>query len=71
MAKKKIKTKVSKKKDNKNKTPKKKYSTLNIKSDHEIGMDFATKAYKRFNKIVKSIILFGSASFIVLIFDYL
>lgn len=33
-----------------------------IKGDEEIAMDFAIKAYKRFNKIIKSIVLFGSAA---------
>jgi predicted nucleotidyltransferase/uncharacterized protein (UPF0332 family) len=41
---------------------KRKFPTLNIKTESEIGMDFATKVYKRFNKIIKSIVLFGSAA---------
>jgi predicted nucleotidyltransferase len=49
------------------KTPKKKISlknlpTLNLKTEHEIAMDFATKVYKRFNKMIKSVILFGSTT---------
>ncbi len=36
--------------------------TLQLKSERDIAMDFATKVYERFNKIVKSIILFGSAA---------
>jgi len=36
--------------------------TLNIKTESEISMDFATKAYQKFNKIIKSIILFGSST---------
>ncbi|MEK6897922.1 MAG: nucleotidyltransferase domain-containing protein [Nanoarchaeota archaeon] len=36
--------------------------TLNLKTERDIAMDFATKIYQRFNKIVKSIILFGSAA---------
>jgi predicted nucleotidyltransferase/uncharacterized protein (UPF0332 family) len=39
---------------------KKDIATLKIKTDHEIAMDFATKAYEKFNKIIKSIVLFGS-----------
>ena len=31
-----------------------------LKNEYEIAYDFATKVYKTFNKIVKSIILFGS-----------
>jgi len=37
-----------------------KYPTLKIKKESEIAMDFATKIYEKFNKIVKSVILFGS-----------
>jgi predicted nucleotidyltransferase/uncharacterized protein (UPF0332 family) len=33
---------------------------LNLKTDSDIAMDFAMKVYKRFNKLVKSVILFGS-----------
>ena len=36
--------------------------TLNLKTERDIAMDFATKIYQRFNKIVKSIILYGSAA---------
>ncbi len=36
--------------------------TLQLKNEKDIAMDFATKVYERFNKIVKSIILFGSAA---------
>ena len=39
-----------------------KYPTLDLKTEHEIAMDFAVKTYKKFDKIVKAIILFGSAS---------
>lgn len=35
--------------------------TLQIKNEHDIAMDFAVKVYQKFNKIVKSVILFGSA----------
>ena len=34
--------------------------TLKLKTDHEIATDFAIKVYKKFDKIIKSIILFGS-----------
>jgi predicted nucleotidyltransferase/uncharacterized protein (UPF0332 family) len=34
--------------------------TLQLKSESEIAMDFATKAYKKFDKMIKSIVLFGS-----------
>ena len=36
--------------------------TLKLRTESEIAMDFATKVYQRFNKIVKSIILFGSTA---------
>ena len=53
-SKKKHKKKISKKIVSKN------MPTLNLKTEHEIAMDFAVKAYQKFNKIVKSIVLFGS-----------
>jgi len=40
---------------------KRKYPTLQLKLESEIAMDFATKAYEKFNKIIKSIVLFGSS----------
>ncbi len=54
--------KISEKKipKNKSKINKKNIPTLKLKSESEIAMDFATKVYKRFNKMVKSVILFGS-----------
>ena len=36
--------------------------SLNLKSDSEIALDFATKVYQKFNQAVKSIILFGSTA---------
>lgn len=44
------------------KTDEKNIPTLQFRSERDIAMDFATKVYKRFNKIVKSIILFGSTA---------
>ncbi len=35
--------------------------TLQLKLESEIAMDFATKAYETFNKIIKSVVLFGSS----------
>lgn len=55
-SKKKKKPKVKKKIDAKN------LPTLNLRTEHEIAMDFATKTYQKFNKIIKSIILFGSTA---------
>jgi predicted nucleotidyltransferase/uncharacterized protein (UPF0332 family) len=40
----------------------KKIPTLQLRTDHEVAFDFATKVYKEFSKIIKSIILFGSVS---------
>jgi predicted nucleotidyltransferase/uncharacterized protein (UPF0332 family) len=44
----------------KTKAPLKNIPVLNLKTDSDIAMDFAMKVYKRFNKLVKSVILFGS-----------
>lgn len=56
MPKKKTSKKTKKaKKPNLKKTP-----TLNLKNEQDIAMDFATKAYQKFNKMIKSIVLFGS-----------
>lgn len=38
------------------------YPSMNISKDLDIAMDFATKTYERFNKIIKSIVLFGSTA---------
>jgi predicted nucleotidyltransferase/uncharacterized protein (UPF0332 family) len=40
---------------------KKEFPTLQLKLESDIAMDFATKAYKKFDKLVKSIVLFGSS----------
>ena len=55
-----MKIKKSDKKKN-SKSSKKDYPTLQLKLESEIAMDFAVKVYERFNKIVKSIVLFGSS----------
>lgn len=44
------------------KVEKEKPKTLNLKTDEEIAMDFAIKVYKKFDKSIKSIVLFGSAA---------
>ena len=36
--------------------------SLQLKKESDIAMDFATKAYKKFDKLVKSIVLFGSTA---------
>ena len=36
--------------------------SLQLKSEHDIAMDFAIKVYERFDKVVKSIVLFGSTA---------
>ena len=60
MAKRKTSKKVVKKKVSK-KSSKKSYApTLKLKTDHEIATDFALKAYEKFKKIIKSVVLFGS-----------
>lgn len=58
-------TKKTKKKISKKKVSQKKETlpkTLNLKTDQEIAIDFATKAYKKFTKLVKSVVLFGSVT---------
>ncbi|MBU2503717.1 MAG: nucleotidyltransferase domain-containing protein [Nanoarchaeota archaeon] len=69
MSKKKNKKKSSEKKQPRSKSIKPKNNkipknlpTLNLKKESEIAMDFATKIYQRFDKIVKSVILFGSTA---------
>ena len=57
------KRKASKKKSTASKkSSKKKVPTLELKTERDVAMDFSTKVYKKFNKIVKSIILFGSTA---------
>jgi len=36
--------------------------TLDLKSDRDIAMDFSIKIYKKFDKIVKAVVMFGSSS---------
>jgi len=51
---------VSQKKHPSKKIEEKDIPTLQLKTEQEIAMDFATKVSRNFNKIVKSVILFGS-----------
>ncbi len=54
---------VNKKEDSKKRAKKidrKNIPTLQLKTETEIAMDFAVKVYKKFEKAVKSIVLFGS-----------
>lgn len=44
----------------KDKNKSKDFPTLKLIDEKEIAMDFAAKAYKKFDKIIKSIVLFGS-----------
>jgi len=58
---------VKKKIDSSKKTKKKKLNlknipTLQLKTERDIAMDFAVKAYKQFDKAIKSIVLFGSVA---------
>ena len=48
--------------ENQIKSNNKNIPTLQLKTEDGIAMDFAVKVYKRFDKIVKSIVLFGSAT---------
>ena len=56
--------KIRKKKSPKKKSVKKEIipKTLNLKTDQEIAADFSVKAYKKFDKIIKSVVLFGSVA---------
>src|SRR3989344_859331 len=36
--------------------------TLQLKKESDIAMDFATKVYRKFDKLVKSVVLFGSVA---------
>ncbi len=38
------------------------FPSLELKTEHDIAMDFAVKVYKKFDKIIKSIVLFGSTA---------
>ena len=51
----------NKKNESKKKLSPKDFPTLKILSEVDIATDFATKAYKKFDKIIKSVVLFGSA----------
>lgn len=53
----------SQKQNNQQKKPnqEKNYPTLQMKNESDIALDFATKAYKKFDKMIKSVILFGSS----------
>jgi len=55
--------KASSKKSSKTLTKKdiKNFPTLGFKTEVEIATDFGTKAYKKFDKMIKAIILFGSS----------
>lgn len=52
--------KMGDKKENSEKS--KKPETLSITNDREIAADFAMKAYREFDQMIKSIVLFGSAA---------
>jgi len=52
--------KTSEEKTTKPKVSIKKFPKLKLKTERDIAMDFAQKVYQKFDKIVKSIILFGS-----------
>jgi predicted nucleotidyltransferase len=44
----------------KKKESEKDFPTLNLMDEREIAIDFAAKIYEKFNKLIKSVILFGS-----------
>lgn len=49
-----------KKKENKKGVSKKDFPTIKLIKEKDIALDFAAKVYQKFDKLVKSIILFGS-----------
>jgi len=57
-----MKKKISEKSDKIAEKSKKKPDTLAIASERDIAMDFASKVYKHFDTLIKSIVLFGSSS---------
>ncbi|MCF7910217.1 nucleotidyltransferase domain-containing protein [Candidatus Pacearchaeota archaeon] len=59
-----VKKKTEKKKSGKKKSNKdlEKIPTLKLKKETDIAEDFAVKVYKKFDKLIKSIVLFGSAA---------
>ena len=48
--------------DSKKEEKEKEFPTLKLAKDSDIASDFANKVYKRIGKVIKSIILFGSAA---------
>jgi predicted nucleotidyltransferase/uncharacterized protein (UPF0332 family) len=62
LKKKRVEKKLVKSVENKKDNPIKEISTLQLKTEDDIAMDFAVKVYKKFNKVVKSIVLFGSTT---------
>jgi len=52
---------VSRKKSKKSEIPKN-IPTLKLRKERDIAMDFAVKVFQKFDKIVKSVILFGSTA---------
>lgn len=45
----------------KNKLDAKQFPTLKLINERDIAMDFAEKVYQKFNKLIKSVVLFGSS----------
>ena len=60
-----VKKKLIKKKvkiDSANAKSEKQIPTLGLKEENDIARDFAVKVYKKFDKLIKSVILFGSST---------
>ena len=53
---------ISQKKSTNKKIDVNRIKTLKLETEHSIAMDFAVKTYKKFDKIIKSIVLFGSVA---------
>jgi predicted nucleotidyltransferase/uncharacterized protein (UPF0332 family) len=56
------KTRKKKSKKDSKKIDLRKVPTLQLSTENEIAMDFASRVYKKFNKIIKSVVLFGSSA---------
>jgi len=57
-----VKKTTSRSESGKSKIDSKNLPTLKLKKEDEIAMDFAVKVYKKFDKMVKSVVLFGSST---------
>lgn len=55
-----VKNKLNKLEDKPKKIDTEKFPSLLLRTEHEIALDFATKICKKFDKMIKAVVLFGS-----------